>query len=281
MAQVHFTTPIAVTHLFHELDEKLLDLLKSLSTEEWSMQTVAKLWKVKDVAAHLLDGNLRVLSLQRDRYFGDTPDNIHTYQDLVNWLNQLNADWVKASKRISPQVIIMLHELTGKFVSDYYSSVDLDAPAIFAVSWAGEEESKNWFHIAREYTEKWLHQQQIRDAVNKPGILNSTYFLPFMETVLRGLPYTFRDVQAAEGTCVQILIRIEKDESWFLTKQEEIWCLSRTEKTKVTASVWLDANAAWKLFSKSWRPEEVMPFVKLSGDRLLAEKVLSLVSFMA
>lgn len=283
MAQVHYTPqPIAVSHLFRSLDEKLLELLKSLSADEWNTQTIAKLWKVKDVAAHLLDGNLRVLSLQRDKYFGDTPDNIHTYQDLVSWLNQLNADWVKASKRISPQVMIMLHELTGKFVSDYYTSVDLDAPAIFAVSWAGEEESKNWFHIAREYTEKWLHQQQIRDAVNKPGILNSTYFLPFMETVLRGLPYTFRDVQAAEGTCIQILIRIEDEESWFLTMKNECWHLSRTEAIKkVNATVQIEANAAWKLFSKSWRPKEAMPFVKLDGDSALAEKVLSMVSFMA
>lgn len=137
--------PIEVTHLFHKLDEKLLELLKSLTEEDWQTQTVAKLWKVKDVAAHLLDGNIRTLSIQRDRYFGDTPQGINSYSDLVNWLNQLNADWVKASKRISPSVLIMLHELTGKPTSDYYCSVDLDAPAIFPVSWAGEKNRKTGF----------------------------------------------------------------------------------------------------------------------------------------
>jgi len=37
-----------------------------------------------------------------------------------------------------------------------------------AVDWAEEMESKNWMAIAREYTEKWLHQQQIRDAIQQP-----------------------------------------------------------------------------------------------------------------
>jgi hypothetical protein len=38
------------------------------------------------------------------------------------------------------------------------------------VAWAGEAESKNWFHVARDYSEKWHHQQQIREAVSQ--ILN-------------------------------------------------------------------------------------------------------------
>jgi hypothetical protein len=273
--------PIEVTHLFHKLDDKLLELLKSLTEEEWQMQTVAKLWKVKDVAAHLLDGNIRTLSLQRDRYFGDAKDGINSYVDLVNWLNQLNADWVKASKRISSRVMIMLHEFTGKPTSDYYTSVDLDAPAIFAVSWAGEEESKNWFHIAREYTEKWLHQQQIRDAVDKPGILTQEFFTPFLETILYALPLTFREVEASEGTCLQLSVKSGHLDSWFLTRAQSTWVLSRINHAVVHAHLTIEAHAAWKLFSKSWRPNDARPFIEISGDRLLAEKALEMVSFMA
>ena len=56
---------IETTHLFPVLDQKLIELLKSLSPEDWNKQTVAKLWTVRDIAAHLLDGNLRTLSLSR------------------------------------------------------------------------------------------------------------------------------------------------------------------------------------------------------------------------
>lgn len=273
--------PIQVNHLFHSLDAKLLELLKSLSDEEWHAQTVAKQWKVKDVVAHLLDGNLRTLSIQRDGYIGEAPENINSYQDLVGWLNQLNADWVRASKRLSPQVLTMLHELTGKSVSDYYCSLDLHANAIFSVAWAGEEESENWFHLSREYMEKWLHQQQIRDAVNKPGILIPEYFLPFLESSFRALPFTFRDMEAKEGTCLRINIPLLQEESWFLTRETSGWSVSRKAPAKIDATLQIDANAAWKLFSKSWRAEEARPFTKISGDATLAEKAMGLVSFMA
>jgi hypothetical protein len=36
------------------VDEQLIDLLRSLAPSEWELQTVASLWKVRDVAAHLL-----------------------------------------------------------------------------------------------------------------------------------------------------------------------------------------------------------------------------------
>src|SRR5687768_13433588 len=100
-------------HLFRPLEQKLMELLRSLSPEEWEAQTVARLWKVKDVAAHLLDGNIRLLSLQRDRYFGFRQPPIRDNKDLVNWLNEFNREWVDAAKRISPPVMIFLHEATG------------------------------------------------------------------------------------------------------------------------------------------------------------------------
>src|SRR3712207_3466502 len=107
---------VEVKHLFAGLDRKPIELLKSLSPEDWAKPTVAKLWQVKDVAAHLLDGNIRVLSIQRDNYFGEQPPAISSYQDLLDWLNQLNADCVTASKRISPGVLVLLHETTGPLV---------------------------------------------------------------------------------------------------------------------------------------------------------------------
>jgi hypothetical protein len=58
--------PILCAHLLRRVDEKLIDLLRSLEPSEWDLQTVAPLWKVRDVAAHLLDTALRKLSMVRD-----------------------------------------------------------------------------------------------------------------------------------------------------------------------------------------------------------------------
>jgi uncharacterized damage-inducible protein DinB len=45
---------ILTQHLFESLDNKLIELLRSLSDEDWNKPTIAPLWTVKDIAAHLL-----------------------------------------------------------------------------------------------------------------------------------------------------------------------------------------------------------------------------------
>jgi hypothetical protein len=227
--------------------------LKSLTPEDWQKQTIAKLWTVKDVAAHLLDGNIRILSMLRDDYHGESP-NIHSYQDLLDYLNGLNADWVKAMKRVSPSMLLLLHEATGKAYCDYYASLDPFGKAGFAVDWAGEEESKNWMHIAREYTEKWLHQQQIRDAVNQPGLMTKEFFYPFINIFMQALPFTFRDMTADDQTSIQIIITGEAGGSWWLVRKENKWMLDKKGMSDPSAVVSIEPCIAWKLFSKSTRP---------------------------
>src|SRR4051812_38621737 len=121
-----------LVHLLPQLDEQLITLLQSLTAEEWQAQTIAKLWTVKDVAAHLLDGNIRVLSMLHDGYFGEKA-NADTYEALLEYLNGLNADWVKAMKRVSPQMLIILLQITGPMYCQYYASLNPSDISPFAV----------------------------------------------------------------------------------------------------------------------------------------------------
>lgn len=273
--------PIDTRSLFKPLNDQLLTLLKSLNPDDWNKQTVAKQWKVKDVAGHILDGQLRVLSIQRDRYFGEAPPESPDYASLVAWLNQLNAEWVKATKRLSPGVIIMILEAIGDQVNEYYASLDPWEEAIFAVSWAGESTSYNWMHLAREYTEYWHHQQQIRDAVSQQAIMTGTFFYPVMDTFFQALPYTFRNIPAPEGTVIQTSIDSDIGGTWTLIKSAADWQLVKDSPAPPTTMVTIPANIAWVLFSKSLRPHEVMDQIQISGTVELGKKVLEMVAVMA
>jgi len=273
--------PIPTLHLFPALDQELIALLKSLTPEEWEAPTLARLWKVKDIAAHLLDGNVRTLSMLRDGYAGDPPGEIHSYADLVAYLNGLNASWVAATKRLSPQVLIELLELTGRQYTEYLSTLDPFAKATFSVAWAGESESLNWFHIAREYTEKWHHQQQIRDALGRTGLLSRELFHPFISTMMRGMPHAYRNTVAANGACIRLTVTTDAGGDWYLVRQEGRWVLTDTSSDMPAASLTIEPDTAWKLFTKGMPPEMARTKVETQGDAQLAMVALELIAVMA
>ena len=273
--------PIETLHLFPELDHRLITLLRSLSPEDWHRPTRAKLWTVKDIAAHLLDGNLRTLSMSRDGYFGVQPGAINSYQDLVGFLNQLNADWVNAAKRLSPAVITELLAVTGKPFSEHLASLDPFAKALFAVDWAGEKHSANWFHIAREYTEKWHHQQQIREAVGQPGIMERTLYYPVLDTFMQALPHTYRNTAAPTGIVVKITISGESGGHWIIKRQANGWEFIPQWNQTPETEVIIDQDNAWKLLTKGISTPEAQKLAIIYGNTALAQPVLSMVSVMA
>jgi uncharacterized protein (TIGR03083 family) len=278
---IHHVKPIEVLHLFPILDRMLIDMLRKLTPEQWNAQTIARKWKVKDVAAHLLDGNLRTISMVRDGHFPEQPANVTTYHDLVIYLNQLNADWTTASKRLSPAVITELLETTGGDYIHTLGTLDPWADAVFAVAWAGEEISRNWFHVAREYTEKWIHQQQIRDAAGLDGLMTKELFYPFIDTFMCALPQVYRYTEAITGTSVMMKINSEIGGEWHINKTEEGWVLRKTTNVQPNAIVEMDPDTAWRLFSKGIMPEEALEKTKITGAEQLGMVALGMVSVMA
>lgn len=273
--------PIQTAHLFPKIDRLLIELLRSLSPEEWQSPTIAKKWTVKDIAAHLLDGNIRTLSLSRDQHRLRPNRPIDSYRDLVDYLNELNAEWVTAYKRVSHNLLIELLETTGKEFCSYIATLNPFDEAIFSVAWAGETVSKNWFHIAREYTEKFIHQQQIRDAVGKPGLIEKELFYPFIDTFMQALPYTYRNVEAKESTIVCVTVTSDAGGSWYLVKNHGQWILADNSSSAAHAEFSIDPDTAWRLFSKGITPSEAGKKVKLSGDEKLAMHAFQMISVMA
>ncbi|MEM7574712.1 MAG: maleylpyruvate isomerase N-terminal domain-containing protein [Bacteroidota bacterium] len=272
---------IDLVHKLPDLDQRLFELLEGRSAEDWNRSTVARLWQVKDVAAHLLDGNIRVLSMLRDRHYTEAPE-INSYQGLVDHLNQLNADWVQAMKRVSPRILLELLKVTGPPYCAYYASLNPLAKAEWAVAWAGEEESTNWMHIAREYTEKFLHQQQIRDAVDQQGIMTEDFYLPFLEVCMYALPYSLRKISAAPDSILKMEITGKVSGEWFVRFTGYHW--ERTTppfSIDPVAVVSINYYASWKLFSKSLRPTDLKDQISIQGDQRLGNAAAEMVAFMA
>jgi len=272
--------PILTIDLFPTLEAKLIELLRCLRHDDWPRSTLAKQWTVKDVASHMLDGNLKRLSIQRDGFFGLQAPPRDGYESFIAFINRNNAEWVQAARRLSPQVLIELMEITSKQVYELFRKLDPNASALWGVSWAGEETSANWFDIAREYTERWHHQQQIRVAVERPGISSRDLYFPVLDTFMRGMPHAFRSVNAREGTVVEILISGDAGGSWFVERTDSKWRLEQ-HASSTDATLKMDQELAWRVFTKGVDAQTAAREVEMSGDHSLAVQALSLVAVLA
>lgn len=65
--------PVATAPLIPDLNAALIALLRDLSPAEWDRPATPR-WRVRDVAAHLLDGDIRRLSAGRVLLHALPPD---------------------------------------------------------------------------------------------------------------------------------------------------------------------------------------------------------------
>jgi len=272
--------PILTAHLLSKLDGLLLDLLRSLAPEDWAKQTVSPKWKVKDVAAHLLDTPLRGVAIGRDGYVAESP-GINSPADLAAYINRLNQAGVTVYGRLSPAVLVALMEVATKLLAEYHASRDPYALAPYGVSWAGEEKSANWFDTAREFTERWHHQQQIRLAVEKPGIMTRELYYPVLDCFLRALPFAFRSVSAKPGTYLQINVSGECGGSWYLSRTEQAWQITEESLGDKLSETTIPQEIAWRIFTKGIDRESALSQVKVTGHVALGLHILEMVTIVA
>ena len=248
---------IQTLHLFRPLNDKLIEVLSAIQPTDWGKQTVARMWTVKDVAAHLLDGNVRTISIYRDQTEVHPDTVVSNYRDLVTYLDRLNADWISAMKRVSDAMLLQWLRDTHEEYINCLERLNPDATAKYGVSWAGQKVSPNWFHIAREYTEKWHHQQQIRTAIDQPGIMTKEFYRPALDIFFQALPFQYRNIKAESGT--QILLEVDSDGggSWGLRREGDAWIMLDSISGDFNVKVSIPADIAWLLLTKAKRYEEV------------------------
>ena len=269
---------IEVRHLFPELYSELIELLQNLSADEWNYSTSSSKWSVKDIVAHLIDTDLRRISYQRDHLIPPTSNKrVNDFNNIVEYLNYLNNTWIDASKRLSPAILIDLLNYVKIEMPKLLNSLDMEGKALFAVWWAGEDESKCWFDIAREYTEKWYHQQQIREAVGKPLLVSQKWIQPLIDTFIRGLVPTVYKKIFPDKNNVSVVLEVEDilEGKWIL-KKNNTWELFVGEEINYTSKVVMSADTTWRMFTKNISKETAKERIAIYGDVELGQAILEL-----
>jgi uncharacterized protein (TIGR03083 family) len=266
--------PLLVADRFSPLGAELIDLLRSLRPEQWNLPTVCAAWSVKDVAAHLLDTACRRLSMQ------PMGEPISDYRELLDLLNGLNAQWVAAMRRVSPRLLTDFLALVEPRLAEHLLALDPWAPGI-PVAWAGESASQSWFDVARELTERWHHQLQIRLAAGAPPLDDPRWSGPVFETFLRALPYRYRDTAAPAGTSLVVRIEGRERYAYTLRRDDGEWALFTGEAAEPAARIVLPEEPAWLLLTRGMPRDTARGRARIDGDPRLAAPFFGVVAVMA
>jgi uncharacterized protein (TIGR03083 family) len=267
--------PTDTRHLFRPLCREIVDLLGTLDGDDWERPTMAGTWRVRDIAAHLLDTALRRLSFHRDGLMppaeGQAPA---AGRDLVVFINALNATWIRAAERLSPRVMTDWYARASTDLADFVETLDPDAAAIFPVSWAGDTHSPQWLDIGREFTEVWHHGSQIRDAVDAGPFSDARWLRAVLQIAMHALCSAYRGVPGRPGLCVAIKITGGASGTWTLQYRDGGWDVHEGDPIEPATTATMTDEAAWRLFFNALSLPQAQSLVHVAGDAALALPLL-------
>ena len=276
-------TPTDLRPLFPREREKLLELLRSLSPEEWQLPTVAAGWSVHDMVSHLLNGDLRFIAARRDGYQSPAGPSVqppYGRAEVTALVNQINEAWVAGAYFLSPRQLIEQLERSGVEYSATMESFDMNALGM-PVDWVAPGPAPVWIDVAREYTERWIHQAQLRDATGRPPLDDRWALYPVFDTFMLALPNALRTVDAPEGANVYLTVRGEAGCTWIVRKRAEGWEFGSDRGVEPFAALAIDQDDAWRLYTKGITPAEVLPRVEQRGDADALAALIGMVTVLA
>lgn len=177
----------------------LLAILDALEPDDWRRGTPCPGWTVHDLVLHLLGDDLGVLSIVRDRHGEPLPATA----SLAEAIDELNDAWVRAvAGRLSPRMLRGLLTWSGDETHQFFAAVAYDAESPMGVSWAGTPPSPHGLEVARQYTERWLHQGQLRETVGREALADPILTRVLLQALAHCLPVAYEETPAPDGSTV-------------------------------------------------------------------------------
>ena len=243
----------------------LLAILGSLTPEDWVRETPCPGWTVHDLVLHLLGDDFVVLSILRDGHTAPLP--AESDESLAGMIDQLNGDWIRAAGgRLSPRMLRGLLVWAGEETHRFFAGVDFEAPSPMGVSWAGHPPSPHGLEVAREYTERWLHQQQLRQAVGHGPLADPVLTRVLLQSLAHCLPVAYSSVDGPAESTVKLAIADFPTLSFGLRFDASGWRLLRGgDISDADCSITAPGEPLWRAWSTNGDPATLREVAAVSG----------------
>jgi hypothetical protein len=102
-----------------------------------------------------------------------------------------------------------------------------------------------------------------------------------LEAFVRGLGRVLTSESRPDGTTLRLVITGDAGGDWVALRQQDAWMLGTDAGIAADATVTLDEQVAWRLFTKGLPVAEARASARIDGDVALAERVFATVSILA
>jgi len=244
----------------------IADLLGQLPEDAWSRQVLPE-WTVHDVVAHLVGGE-RMLSGEARP---DTSPDSTTGPHIRNEIGRLNEAWVVSLRKCSHAELLeqfraVTHERRATL--EGMSQSDFDAP-----SWTPMGNATYGRFMEIRVFDAWMHEQDIRAAVEMPGNESGPVAEQALAEVIRALGYIVGKLaRAPERSSITVVLTgpIESKIHVEVTARAHV---VTSLPGSATASVAMGSSLFLRLAGGRMDPDAALAQIDLSGDLALARQV--------
>jgi hypothetical protein len=221
----------------------------------------------------LLGGDLSLLAGQRDDHHGTPAPEQLSEDGFISWLDDLQVEWVHAARRLSPRLVIDLLDWTGPQVVELFGRQDASARTA-NVSWASTGRVPVWLDQARELSERWIHRQQILQAVGSPSGLQRDLAEPVLDGLRWAYPFRLEPHVRPAGAMVEVAVSgPELELQWNLVSDGATWQFQPMAGDRLIAQLRMTSDQAWRLLSNNL-DQDAQTHIIASGDPDIVDSLM-------
>jgi uncharacterized protein (TIGR03083 family) len=264
--------PADFARLFESERERLLSLLASVADDEWALPSPCPGWSVLGLCAHLVGDDLGLLARNRDGYLGTRPPDGLDEAGFIAWLDDMQAEWVRAARRLSPPLVVDLLRWAGPQLVDVLGRQDPRAPTGH-VTWAGPDPVPAWLDHGRELSEYWIHRQQLLQALGRPSDLRPDLLAPVLDVLRWAYPYRLEAVAARAGDSATVEVHGPVTATWHLVSDGTAWDFRLEAGARQVARLTMTTEQAWRLLTNNL-PPDAQAQLDVAGDGAVTRALL-------
>ncbi|MCQ4079518.1 maleylpyruvate isomerase family mycothiol-dependent enzyme [Streptomyces sp. RB6PN25] len=248
-------------------------LVAGLDDDQWAAASPCPGWTVQDVVAHIIGTELGLSGGQPDPATAD----VHSLPHVRNDIGAFNEAWVACFRDRSPaQVLDRFRAVTGQRTE---ALAEMPAEEFHAPSWtpAGHATYARFMQI--RVFDCWMHEQDIRDAVGRPGNEDGPGAAISIDEITQALGYVVgKRGKAPDGSSLTF------DLTGPLRRQLHVTVDGRARVVDGLArpadvAISLPLGVFTRLCGGRARPQDVADSIAFEGDRELGRQIVSSLAF--